>query len=386
MVTAILPSMVSKASPTAGQSRNTDSNSQNSMRKSHDARHARLAGLVGFFTGVGALLALGVYLPFPSRLQKVGLTPERALADTYYVAGATAIALAIACYVGLHGQLLAPSARNQAPGRAHSFGQRASNILLSIPTVLKLGFTKPSLSLGFLGSFVARSSSVGISLFIPLFVNASLCDHPAHNVEDVKAHCRKAYVTAAQLSGVSQLFALGFAPIFGYFPFRNSHFNIPLTVASVSGAVGYVLFARLNTSESSPALFVVVALLGISQIGAIVTSLSLVSTFVMGEISPPNSTSDDSGMVDDNDENTHLINKSSTTETYEHLKGTIAGVYSFAGSLAILVLTKLGGFLFDRLGPQVPFYLLAAFNLALLAAVIGCGTLETYKTYHRIGE
>ncbi|KAL8682159.1 MAG: hypothetical protein Q9186_001780 [Xanthomendoza sp. 1 TL-2023] len=381
MVTAILPSMVSKSSSTAAQSRDTASNSQGPMRKSHDADHAHLAGFVGLFTGVGALLALGVYLPLPSRLQKMGLTPEKALADTYYVVGATAIAVAFACYLGLHGQSFTPSTRSQTPARANSFARRASNIFSSLPTVLKLGFTKPSLGLGFLASFVARSSSVGISLFIPLFINANVCDHPAHDVEDVKAHCRKAYVIASQLSGVSQLFALGFAPIFGYFPFRNNHFNVPLTVASLAGAVGYVLFARLNTSEASPALFVVVALLGISQIGAIVISLSLVSTFVMEKVLPQHSPSDDSGIVDNSDETTHLVNKPSPIETHEHLKGTIAGIYSFAGSLAILVLTKLGGVLFDNLGPQAPFYLLAIFNLGLLAAVIGCGILETYRNY-----
>ncbi|KAI4247763.1 MAG: hypothetical protein L6R40_001349 [Gallowayella cf. fulva] len=383
MVTAVLPSMVSKASSAAGQSRDAASNIEGFTRKNPNSGHARLAGFVGLFTGVGALGALGIFLPLPSRLQKVGLTPEKALADTYYIAGATAIVVAIACYVGLRGQLTALPLRDQDAARGNSIAQRASSTLSAITTVLKLGFTKPSLGLGFLASFVARSSSVGISLFIPLFVNASLCDHPAQDVEDVKAHCRKAYVIAAQLSGVSQLFALGFAPIFGYFPFSHNHFNLPLTVATLSGTVGYVLFARLNTSEISPGLLLIVALLGISQIGAIVTSLSLVSSFVMETVTPEDARSSDAGLVDDDGESTHLLHKPSTTETHEHLKGTIAGVYSFAGSLAILVLTKLGGVLFDRLGKEAPFYLLAIFNMGLFVAVVVCGGLNIYQTRRR---
>ncbi|KAL8929590.1 MAG: hypothetical protein Q9172_000386 [Xanthocarpia lactea] len=384
MVTAILPSMVSQAPSTAGQRPSIESDSHSSIRTPHGSRHAHLAGFVGLFTGIGALLALGAFLPIPNRLQKVGITPENALSNTYYIVGVTAIVVAIACYCGLGGGSVTWSDRSHSPARAGSGTQRAPSTLSYIPTVLKLGVTQPSLGLGFLASFVARSSSVGISLFIPLFVNASLCDDPAHGVEDVKAHCRKAYVIAAQLSGVSQVFALVFAPIFGYFPLRHRHFNIPLAVATLSGAVGYVSFARMNTSEISPTLLVVVALLGISQIGAIVHSLSLVSTFVMEEKSPTKSAVTNGSRVDteDHEETTPLVdsnNKSLTVETHEHLKGTIGGVYSFAGSLAILVLTKVGGFLFDRRGPEAPFYLLSIFNLGLLLAVIVCGTVAVYK-------
>ncbi|KAI4283025.1 MAG: hypothetical protein L6R38_002468 [Xanthoria sp. 2 TBL-2021] len=387
MVTAILPSMVSKTTSTAGQQPSIDPSNQGPVRAPHDSRHAHLAGFVGLFTGIGALLALGAFLPIPDRLQRVGVTPEKALADTYYVVAATAIVVAVACYFGFGGASITSSDRSHGPARVRSVTQRASNTLSYIPTVLKLGVTQPSLGLGFLASFVARSSSVGISLFIPLFVNASLCDKPAHGVEDVKAHCRKAYVIAAQLSGVSQVFALAFAPVFGYFPLRHRHFNIPLTAATLSGAVGYVFFARMNTSEISPPSLAVMALLGISQIGAIVHSLSLVSSFVT-ERRPTKQAETNDAVADeyDHEETTRLLNdnnKPLAVETHEHLKGTIAGVYSFAGSLAILILTKLGGVLFDRLGPEAPFYLLSIFNVGLLLAVVACGALEIYRSRGR---
>ncbi|KAL8670925.1 MAG: hypothetical protein Q9168_004557 [Polycauliona sp. 1 TL-2023] len=385
MVTAILPSMVSKTTSTAGQQPSTHSRNQSPARAPHNSRHAHLAGFVGLFTGIGALLALGVFLPIPNRLQRVGVTPEKALAVTYYIVAATALVAAVACYFGFGKSPIDPSDRNHDPARAGSFAQRTVNTLSYIPTVLKLGVTQPSLGLGFLASFVARSSSVGITLFIPLFVNASICDNPAHRVEDVKAHCREAYVIAAQLSGVSQLFALVCAPLFGYFPLRHRHFHIPLVVSTLSGVAGYVLFARMNTTKISPPLLAVVALLGISQIGAIVHSLSLVSSFAKEERQPIEHARPEDALADDSEreETTHLLNNHDTplaTETHEHLKGTIAGVYSFAGSLAILILTKLGGVLFDSVGPKAPFYLLSLFNLGLLLAVIACGGLEVYKS------
>lgn len=382
MVTAILPSMVPKDTSEPSQQNDLDVNSQGTIQKYRQPRHSRLAGFVGLFAGVGALLAVGAYLPIPTRLQRLGIAPRQALADTYYIAGATAIVVAIACYFGLRGEVDATPKLSENRAKASSFGQWMLHSVSTISTALRLTHSHPSLGLGILASFVARASSVCISLFIPLFVNSSLCNHPAHDVEDMKTHCRKAYVIAAQLSGVSQLFALVFAPIFGYFPFRYRRLNVPLMLATFAGMIGYGGFAKLNTSGTGPVVFFFVALLGISQIGAIVSSLSLVSSAVLDEQTSAGVTAmSGSDSMADPGETVLLLNKPPTVRTHEHLKGTIAGIYSFAGSLAILILTKLGGFLFDHLGSQAPFYLLALFNLILLLATFGCGALEWYSNW-----
>ncbi|KAL8755737.1 MAG: hypothetical protein Q9184_004706 [Pyrenodesmia sp. 2 TL-2023] len=138
----------------------------------------------------------------------------------------------------------------------------------------------------------------------------------------------------------------------------------------------------MTPSRTSPILFVVVALLGVSQIGAIVSSLSLVSEFVTGDRSLPQESAIarfPSPAAGDYEEISPLMDRAATSQNHEDLKGAIAGVYSFFGSLAILVLTKLGGLLFDRLGPGSPFYLLAFFNTALLLAVVGRGIFEIHR-------
>ncbi|KAL8694415.1 MAG: hypothetical protein Q9218_000907 [Villophora microphyllina] len=310
----------------------------------------------------------------------MGVAPGQALADTYYMAGATAVIVAIVCHFGFREKGAATVTSTQLSIRPTSIGQKWSLSLSRIPETVKLGASNPSLGLGVLASFVARSSSVGISLFIPLFVNARLCDHPARDIGDVREHCRKAYIIAAQLSGVSQLCALVFAPIFGYLPCRRQRVSATLTLATLSGVGGYVGFAKLNSSTITPALVMTVALLGISQIGTIVASLSLVSHFVLDENDPAgHNVVIDGSTMENPEELTLLLNRPATVKTYEHLKGTIAGIYSFAGSVAILVLTKLGGVLFDQLGPQAPFYLLALFNAALLLATIGYNVLGWHK-------
>lgn len=57
-------------------------------------------------------------------------------------------------------------------------------------------------------------------------------------------------------------------------------------------------------------------------------------------------------------------------------KGSIAGVYSLAGGAGILLLTKLGGCLFDVISPSAPFMMLSAFNGILLLFGLGCGLSE----------
>ncbi|KAL8972922.1 MAG: hypothetical protein Q9183_000273 [Haloplaca sp. 2 TL-2023] len=367
--------MVSKDTPESGQQQEIDADDQSRVQAGQTPRHHRLAGFVGFFTGLGALLAVGVYLPLPTRLQRMGATLQQALIDTYYIAGATAIIVALACFFGLRMKVYDTHKPTEA--RSASFVRtRVLQFASTMPEALRLVLSNPSLSLGILASFVARASSVGISLFIPLSVNSCLCNDAARGVDDVKTQCHRAYVVAAQLSGVSQLVALLFAPIFGYLPLRYHRLNVPLTLATSAGIVGYVGFGTLNTSGAGPALFFFVSLLGFSQIGVIVPSLSLVSYAILdGQRSCEAGTKGKRQPVGDSEE-TVLLNKPPAPQTHEHLQGTIAGIYSFSGSLAILILTKLGGFLFDHAGSQMPFYLLASFNALLLFATVGCAIVE----------
>lgn len=153
MVTAILPSMVSEHP-------NHSRNKPGQEEPHHwppNPQHSRLAGLVGLFTGTGALLAVGLFLPLPSHLQRIGVSPDRALTDTYYTAGAMAIIVAFACYVGLGPRDHDAAITNETPTKATAISERASESLSQLLKALSMGLTQPSLGLGFLASFVARS-------------------------------------------------------------------------------------------------------------------------------------------------------------------------------------------------------------------------------------
>ena len=350
----------------------------------------KLAGLVGVFTGCGALVALTLFLPLPTQFSRTdGVTQGQAVADSFYVVGGIALLVACCCLFGLRGlqgeegkgwRLLLGKSGSAA---YHIASQ--SDTLEHDPTEPPflpywrllldsslLGLKDAQIGLGYLGGFVARASSVGISLFIPLYINAFFISRgfcqglPNDPSPELKKECRAAYILAAELTGVSQLVALFCAPLFGYLSDRYRRFNVPLLVASIFGIIGYTAFALLASPEpknidgrgGSPAVFLIMALIGISQIGAIVCSLGLLGRGVLGDeggynLSSQLGRSHESASADDaSDESSSLLESSpsiSRGSSRSHLKGSIAGVYSLSGGAAILLLTKLGGYLFDSL-------------------------------------
>ncbi|CAL3965537.1 unnamed protein product, partial [Diplocarpon coronariae] len=125
-------------------------------------------------------------------------------------------------------------------------------------------------------------------------------------------------------------------------------------------------------------------------IGAIVCSLGLLGRGVLGDEGGYNL----SGQLHDA-QNPATPNRNNSSETVplvrsvnrniesrsrSHLKGSIAGVYSLSGGAAILLLTKLGGYLFDSLSTGAPFYMMAAFNGVLLFIGIGVGVYRELRT------
>lgn len=440
MVTAILPTMIAPAENneetisrsigplTSNGHRVAPSISSELTITPHRLRHhpssdktlvkpspTRLAGIVGLFTGCGALLALGLFLPLPELIQRTDVEAEQALRDSYYILGALSFMISLVCLFGLR-HLNGEDGKGWRAllyGRSTDESSGARKGLSSLRLLLEsvaLGFKSPSLGLGYLGGFVARASSVGISLFIPLFVNAhyissGLCDEAGRNPPDVKDRCREAYVLAAKLTGFSQLVALLFAPIFGFLADRYRRFNAPLLLAALVGALGYIGLAILNSprvsgTQGSPWIFVIMALLGISQIGAIVCSLGLVGHCVLGleteedskkSSSPDTATHTEPGGPNSDDlaeppNQENLEHDSEVTpllpshpQSRDHLKGSIAGVYSLAGGVGILILTKVGGVMFDRVSPVAPFYMLALFNLSLILAGLFVRSVDYWR-------
>ncbi|KAK8160630.1 hypothetical protein IWX90DRAFT_273517 [Phyllosticta citrichinensis] len=430
---------------------------------------SNLAGLVGMFTGLGALLALGIFLPLPARFQQSGVAPSEAIADSYYIVGSIATVVALACSFGL--QKL-PGEENKGWknlfyisgekfGNASDDSRPRLSYIHLLFEALALGFRDVNVGLGYLGGFVARASSVAVSLFIPLFANAYFISHgycePGDNksTEEIKQACRRAYVLAAMITGTSQLVALISAPIFGYLCGQYKKYNQPIILASVAGIAGYIAFGLQKSpdpksADGSYGVFFIAALLGISQIGAIVCSLGLLGRGIQGDEADINAAEEDerlqghathagmhhssrphaiprhvldpeatpvmspqvqphngnqspshrssrSDMSDGNGSPYQLnanaesdpllpshfrrLPASSLPSSRAHLKGSIAGVYSLAGGAGILLLTKLGGVMFDELDKGAAFFLMAGFNAVLMIGALSVSLRRAYRDY-----
>ncbi|PKS11903.1 hypothetical protein jhhlp_001197 [Lomentospora prolificans] len=387
-----------------------------------------LAGYVGVFTGCGALVALSLFLPLPAKFGEAdGVSTADAVMYAFYVVSLVSLGVAAFVYVGLKGLkgedgkgwsvLFGGKATERASdgvdgSSVHGSVQRpVLPYLHLLREAVKLGLTDSNIALGYLGGFVARASTVAISLFVPLFVNTYFISHgfcqgsPHDPSPELKKECRAAYILASILSGVAQLLGLLCAPLFGYLSSRTRRANVPVHVASVLGVVAYSAFPRLHSPEikdvsgrgGGPLVLLLVALMGVSQIGAIVCSLGSLGRGVLSSDVPARPSADDCGDEDyrnprrDHDETTALLPGVEEVaaprdslalgdpQTRVRLKGSIAGVYSWCGGAAILLLTKIGGYLFDSVSTGAPFYMMAAFNAIWLAASLGIDMAREFK-------
>ncbi|KAJ3494707.1 hypothetical protein NLG97_g3907 [Lecanicillium saksenae] len=370
-----------------------------------------LAGFVGLFTGCGALVALVVFLPLPVRFGGIdGVTPGQAVSYSFYVVAGVSLVVAVFVFIGLrnlHGEegkgwrvLLGRKSwyQQQLDNEAEE-GQTVVPYMSLVKDSVLLAFTDSRISLGYIGGFVARASTVAISLFIPLYVNTyfisnGFCTGSPHDPSpELKKECRSAYILSSILTGVAQLMGLICAPVFGYVSSRKRRVNYPVIIATVFGIVGYLILPQLKSPEiknidgrgGTPAVFLVVTLIGISQIGSIVCSLGVLGQGVLAVDLQRTSLRDESVPslapdVDESEDQEPLIRISAdeTAGSRVRLKGSIAGVYSLCGGAAILLLTKLGGFLFDNVDTGAPFYMMAGFNAILLIASLWVDAAQAF--------
>ena len=328
---------------------------------------SRLAGLVGAFAGLGALVALGCFLPLPSHFQRLGNSPSAALKDAYYAVGAIALIVGLCCFFGLrklpgeqtkgihslwrHSKGTGEDSREDGPRHDTAYWRLFA---MSIQAAGRY----PDICLAYIGGFVARASSVGLSLFIPLYVNHYFISSGLCHFDDetkAKSQCPEAYLLAAKLTGISQLVGLLTAPLFGYLSDFFDGPQISLLLASVSGIIGYSVFAFAvgvpdpGQEDGSNWIYLIVSLLGLGQIGAIVCSLGLLSRVVSRSANVQDRHSyqrtvalpdaEIPGESSTDDETQRLLSRSPETEgNLLHLKGSIAGTYSLSGGVGILLL------------------------------------------------
>ncbi|SPO20755.1 uncharacterized protein UTRI_00231 [Ustilago trichophora] len=285
------------------------------------------------------------------------------------------------------------------------------------------------LRMAYLGGALARAFTIGTTAFLPLLVThhyytSGICrqlpspnpDAPLPN-DELKKLCRSAFTATAILGGTAQLTALLASPLIGFLCDALS----PTTTISLTSALGAVGFYLLGvgtagfagdkqTGEEVPdpltGLSIAAAVLvGLGQIGAIVASLAgcarARSLIAEGEehdssFSPqtnPDGDEADTGSAADTlmpgregSSRRRLSSRAQRSGNIEDLTvieagqgaGAIAGAYTCTGSLSILVVSKLGGFLFDMYVPS-PFLLIGGFSAFVSLFGVAVGLTKRFK-------
>lgn len=289
--------------------------------------NGKISALVGVSTGLGAIFAVSVFLPLPVRLsEKYDIVMREALQFSYSI---------IACFSILSAVVLALFAYNSKLFQTGSIPQKIP-YWAEFREGLAAASTDSYVQLALVGSFVARSTTVCTSVFIPLLVYKYYESQGKCTDGYGKDDCYDGYVFAAILTGVTQTVALICAPLWGWLIDLKCVGKVRTALlAAVLGVIGnYCLclaaIDNLAYNPKSVLCFVAVCVMGLSQIGSIITSMSLLS-----------------------------LAKS------ERNIGSLSGLYTFAGGFGILLLLKLGGWWSDK-WVAGPFFVLGSFNLVMV--------------------
>src|SRR5271155_3315342 len=176
MVTAILPQMSPYSDATAKPAK------------------GKLAGLAGLGTGIGALIAVVVFLPLPRVFIAHGYRMKEAVQAAFYVVGGVAFLISGLMFLGLKKDLSKGVGRLFRKNNVE--GERVGEGYFKL---MGKGFSAardPRIALAYVGGLVARADSIVVSLFIPTvvshyFVQRGLCTVDPHApVEEIKEVAR----------------------------------------------------------------------------------------------------------------------------------------------------------------------------------------------------
>lgn len=293
----------------------------------------KYASLIGISTGLGAVFSVAFFLTLPVKLSNNNpdLSMKASLKLSYLLICAISLGYGIIMFLVLY---------NSKRGQHASLREEKEGYLKRLWSAIELSKTDKSVQLAYVGSFVAKASTITTSVFIPLLVynyyqKKGLCESDGTS-EDIpsKQTCYNGYIFAAILTGVSQTISLVSAPFWGWLIDSRIGKVKTLFIVSISGTIANLGICILGTftnlyNPKSVSCFIFVSLIGFSQIGAIITSMSILS------------------------------------ELKQHPNiGGISGLFSLCGGLGILLISKLGGSWSDS-WILAPFFLLSTFYLIL---------------------
>jgi MFS family permease len=300
-----------------------------------DKDRGKATGLLGVLTGFGAVISAVLFLKLPIYFEKAHFNQHEAGYLTYGIVALLSSVMCLCTLFGLKGPIVATKKRGTRKEKSENVDsmnhistemQQRKPILILIKEGM-LAAKDPMVLLSYMASFVARGDAVLITTFITLWVSQAM-------QSQYDATPSEALARAGLVSGIAQTCALVAAPFVGFLSDRINRLGTLILLSIISG-IGYTM-THILKDVTRGFVFFPVCLIGIGEIGVIISSQVLVSQYA-----PPK------------------------------VRGSVSGVFALMGAIGILTTTKIGGLLYDHWRPSGPFVLIGIFNF-ILSATAAC--------------
>ncbi len=274
----------------------------------------KLGAITGFLNGLGVVIVTLFIGKLPAIFVGLGANDVQAGRDTMLVAAGVCVVSATVLWLGL---------QKGVPAKTQDTTKKPTLALL------KEGFGvarhNPRIAVSYASAFVARGDLAIVGLFAIAWGKQAALAAGMSNSEALSAGLVPFIV--------AQSVALVWPGVIAVPLDRMKRMNV-LALCMGLGAVGYccMIFVKDPLAVATLPLF---ALLGIGQISAFLGAQTVIAK-----------------------------------EAPAEMRGSVIGVFNFSGAIGILVLSVLGGYLYDRVGPWATFFMVGILNGCIAALAL----------------
>ncbi len=265
-------------------------------------------GIINLSSGLGVLFMSLVMARIPAWLERAGYEGAVTGRYTFWITSAACFAAAAILFLGLKGKSSGTTAAKPNP-------------FLLVVEGLKAGARNPKLALTYAAAFIGRGDMIVIGLFLPLWA--------MHIGMENGLSPGEAMTHAGILLSVNQVAIICWAFVAGALNDRFSKISV-LVFAFTACSVGYFGLWLIGDPFNST-VYIAIVILAIGSVSATVTT-----TAIAGE------------------------------EASVDSRGSILGVIGAMGAIGIMIVTIIGGEIFDAIDPTAPFLMIVLFNLVII--------------------
>ncbi|MBB2909913.1 MFS family permease [Streptosporangium becharense] len=286
-----------------------------------DGSRGRSYGMIGLFSGLGAMVAVLGLVRLPKVFEDGGMTPAGAARVSFLVIAAALLAVAALMWFTLSGA---------GPAGAGDVSR------LPLTRLVREGVRlarDPGVALSYAAVFVARADLAVVAGFLSLWV-------VDYATSERGMSAAEALARAGAVVGIAQTVAVVAAPLFGWLGDRMRRQDVVILAQAVA-AVSY-LSTLLVGDPLGTGMMLVAVLIGLGEIAGITTAGPLLAQQVPAAV-----------------------------------RGSAYGVQTLCGAVGILIVSGLGGLLYDSWRPAAPFVVSGTLGLLVVAFGLAVRRLVT---------